>query len=155
MFKTTLKSVAIALSVLAAIVLILSAVDVTRTVSANGKELSLKVTVVDLDGVPVHNAVVKVNDQTFFTDNKGNSPNFALLNVSNCYDASITEWGTVTVAVTKDGFVPAFVFNCVVYSDVPRKLTVKIYPADGSDLPYVCYVESPPDDYMRQIMQEP
>lgn len=152
MFKATIKSVAVALSVLAAIVLVLSVVDVADNVSTSGDDVLLKVTVVDLDGAPVHNAVVSVDGQSFFTDNKGNSPSILLAAVTNCYDSSLSEWGTVTVSIQKEGYVPAIIFNCVVYSGNSRKLTVKIYPDDGSELPYVSYVESPPDDYVRQLL---
>lgn len=131
--------------------MILTAVDGAQNVNALPKDTFLKVTVVDLDGVPVHNAEVTVGEQSFFTDNKGLSPSIQLVSFSNCYDASVTEWGTVTVKITKEGFSPCFVFNCVVYRDKTRRLTVKIYPKDASDLPYVCYVESPPDDYIKGL----
>lgn len=151
MFKTTLKSVAIALSALAAVIIALTAVDGARNVSASVKDTSLKVTVVDLDGLPVHNAEVKVGEQSFFTDNKGSSPSVELAALTNSYDSTVTDWGTVTVKVTKEGYVPTFVFNCVVYRNDTRRLTVKIYPVDGTDLPYVTYVESPPDEYLKSL----
>ncbi len=154
MFKTTLKSVAIALSVLAAVVLILTAVDGVKNVSAVSEATTIKITVVDLDGMPVHNAKVKVGEQSFFTDNKGLSPAIACDNITNSYDDSISDWGTITVEITKDGYTPTFVFNCVVYRGEMRKLTVRIYPADSSDLPYVNYVESPPDEYMQGLLGE-
>lgn len=152
MLKTTLKSVAVALSILAAVLLILTAVDGAKNLSASANNSYIKVTVVDLDGRPVHNAQVTVGQQSFYTDNKGLSPSIAVAELVNCYDVSLTDWGTVTVSVTKDGYAPTFVFNCVVYRGDTRKLTVKIYPQDGSDLPYVSYVESPPDEYIRNLV---
>ena len=154
MFKATFKSVAVALSVLAAIVLVLTAADGARNVSAVTKDTYIKVTVVDIDGSPVHNAKVTIGEQSFYTDNKGLSPLIALDDLSNCYDRSVTDWGTVTVGIVKEGYAPAFAFNCVVYREDTRKLTVRIYPRDGSDLPYVSYVESPPDEYIRGLLGE-
>lgn len=112
----------------------------------------LRVSVVDLNGLPVHNAQVTVNSAQFNTDNKGLSPAIELAELTNSYDGAITEWGTVTVTVTNADYVPAMVFNCVVYAGQSRKLTVKIYPKDGSDLPYTIYVESPPDDYIKGLL---
>lgn len=150
--KTTFKNVAVALAVLAVVIVLLTAIDGGITEQAASIKTYLKVTVVDLDGTPVHNAQVTVLGNTFNTDNKGLSPAMELDNPANCYDDSITEWRTVTVAVQKDGYAPAVVFNCVVYAGQTRKLTVKLYDADGSDLPYVTYVESPPDEYVKQLL---
>ena len=154
MFKTTLKSVAVALSILAAVLTALTVADGVRNVSATAKSTSIKVTVVDLDGIAVHNAEVTVEGKSFFTDNKGVSPSIDIETLSNCYDSAVSEWGTVTVQVAAEGFVPSFVFNCVVYRDDTRRLTVRLYPSDGSELPYVCYVESPPDDYVRGLFEK-
>ena len=154
MFKTTLKSVAVAPSFLAATLLILTAVDGAMDIAASAKDTYLKVTVVDLDGLPVHNAKVMIGDQHFFTDNKGMSPSVQLNALSNCYDDAIADWGTVTVAVTCDGYTPSFVFNCIVYRSSTRRLTVKMYPSDGSELPYVSYVEAPPDDYIKSLLKD-
>lgn len=150
--KTTLKSVAVALTILAVVVILLTVADGGLTKQTASTKTFLKVTVVDLNGAPVHNAQVTVLGNTFNTDNKGLSPAMELDNPTNCYDENITEWRTVTVVVQKDGFAPAVVFNCVVYSGQTRKLTVKLYNADGSELPYVTYVESPPDDYVKQLL---
>lgn len=149
--KATIKSVAVALTVLAVVVAILLVVDgsVAKNVSA-GNKTYLRVSVIDLDGKPVHNAQVQVDGNTFNTDNKGLSPAIELGSLANSYDGAITEWGTVTVTVTKADCTPAVVFNCIVYAGQTRKLTVKVYPTDGSDLPYTVYVESPPDDYVRE-----
>ncbi len=136
---------------LAAIMLILGIAESVGYVSAAVDDNLLRVSVVDLDGAPVHNAVVTVGEQSFFTDNRGMSPNIALGQLSNCYDSAVTEWGTVNLSVSKQGYTPAFVFHCVVYRSQMRTLTVRLYPLDDSELPYVCYVESPPDSYMRQL----
>lgn len=153
MFKATLKSVAVALSVLAAIILILTAVDGAQNMTASAKNTFVKVAVVDLDGNPVHNAEVTVEEQTFFTDNNGLSPSIELKTLSNSYDPSVAEWGTVTVTVVGKGYIPTFVFNCVVFRNQTRQLTVRIYPEDASELPYVTYVESPPNDYLQHLLQ--
>lgn len=150
--KATFKSVAVALSILAVVVIVLMAVDANSATDVLSKKTYIRVTVVDLNNAPVHNARVTIGEQSFNTDNKGLSPNIELSGLTNCYDGDIAEWKTVTVAVQKDGYAPAVTFNCVVYVNQTRKLTVKLYPADGSDLPYVTYVESPPDDYVKEII---
>ena len=151
--KATLKGVAIALSILAMVIVILSAVDAANNVTVSATDTYIKVAVVDLNDTPVHNAKITIGSQSFFSDNKGLSPAIQLRQYTNCYDSSITEWGTVTVIVEKDGYTPTFVFNCVVYNGQTRKLTVKVYPQDTSELPYVSYVESPPDDYIKSLLQ--
>lgn len=151
--KATFKSVAVALAILAVVVGVLAAVDASSNMAVAVTNTYIKVAVVDLDGVPVHNAKVTVGGTSFYTDNKGLSPSVELATLSNSYDSSITEWGTVTVVVEKEGFVPTFVFGCVVYSGQTRKLTVKTYPKDTSELPYVSYVESPPDDYIKGLLK--
>ena len=150
--KATFKSVAVALAILVVVVGVLAAVDANANAAVAVSNTYIKVAVVDLNGAPVHNAKVTVGEVSFYTDNKGLSPSIELATLSNSYDASITEWGTVTVKVEKDGFVPTFVFNCVVYNGQTRKLTVKTYTKDGSELPYVSYVESPPDDYIKSLL---
>ena len=151
--KATFKSVAVALAILIIVVGVLAAVDASSRVAVAVSNTYIKIAVVDLDGAPVHNAKVTVGDASFYTDNKGLSPSIELSILSNSYDPAITEWGTVTVMVEKDGMVPTFVFNCVVYNGQTRKLTVKTYAVDSSELPYVCYVESPPDGYVQGLMK--
>ena len=150
--KATFKNVAVALAILVVVIGALAAVDAANNVSVSVSNTFIKVAVVELDGTPVHNAKVTVGKVSFYTDNKGLSPSIELATISNSYDSSITEWGTVTVLVEKDGYVPTFVFNCVVYNGQTRKLTVKTYTQDGSELPYVNYVESPPDDYVQGLL---
>ena len=150
--KATLKGVAIALSILAMVIVILSAVDAANDVTVSATDTYVKIAVVDLNDEPVHNAGITIGAQNFFTDNKGLSPSIELSQYTNCYDSKITEWGTVTVIIEKDGYTPTFVFNCVVYAGQTRKLTVKVYPKDASELPYVSYVESPPDDYIQSLI---
>ena len=150
--KATLKGLAIALSILAMVVVILSAVDAASDVTVSATDTYIKIAVVDLNDEPVYSAKVTIGEQSFFTDNKGLSPSIELARYTNCYDSAITEWGTVTVTIEKDGYTPTFVFNCVVYNGQTRKLTVKVYPQDASELPYVSYVESPPDDYVKGLL---
>lgn len=150
--RATIKNVAVALAILAVVVGVFMAVDASSKAAVAVANTYIKIAVVDLDGLPVHNAKVTVGEVSFFTDNKGLSPSIELATLCNSYDAMITEWGTVTVKVEKDGYVPTFVFNCVVYNEQTRKLTVKIYTQDASELPYVTYVESPPDGYIQGIL---
>ena len=152
--KATLKSIAVALSILAMVIVILSAIDGANNVTVSATDTYVKVAVVDLDNAPVHNAKITIGEHSFYTDNKGLSPAIELANFSNCYDSAVTDWGTVTVLIEKDGYAPTFVFNCVVYSGQTRKLTVKIYGVDASDLPYVSYVESPPDEYLKSLLNK-
>lgn len=150
--KATFKNIAVALSILAMVMVVLAAVDKASSVTALNGKTYIKVTVVDTDGKPVHNAQVSVCGATFLTDNKGVSPSIEIAELNNRYDVSVTDWVTNDVIIKCDGFVPAIVFNCVSYAGQTRKLTVKIYPKDSSDLPYVSYVESPPDEYAKTLL---
>ncbi len=133
------------------VLVVLSAIDKANDVEVSASKTAIKVTVVDLNNNPVHNAVVTVDGNTFFCDNNGNSPAIEIASLSNCYDQNISSWHTTTVIVTKEGYVPTVVLNCVIFDKETRKLTVKIYAVDESRLPYVCYVETPPDDYLKQL----
>lgn len=150
--KVTFKNLAFTLTVLAMIIVVLTAVDTASSIDVNKTDSFLRVTVVDLDDKPVHNAEISLCGATFFTDNKGLSPNIQLPEETNFYNGEITQWHTVNVVVKKDGYVPAVVLNCVVYDNQTRRLTVKLYQSDGSDLPYVCYVESPPNDFLQEMI---
>ncbi len=151
--KATLKNVAAALSLLALVIVVLTAIDHSVNVSASVSDTHIRVTVVDLDNNPVHNAKVTVLGSSFYTDNKGLSPAIEIGALTNCYDVNISEWGTVTVVVEKEGYPPAVALNCVCYNKQTRKLTVKLYGDDQSELPYVTYVESPPDDYIKTLLK--
>lgn len=151
--KTTFKNVAIVIVILSMVMVILTAIDKANDVEVSASKTAIKVTVVDLDNNPVHNAIVQIGGNTFFCDNNGNSPVIEIDRPVNCYDQSITTWYTQTVVITKDGYVPTVVLNCVVFDNETRKLTVKVYPVDESKLPYVCYVETPPADYVNQLLK--
>lgn len=133
------------------VLVVLAAIDKANDIGVSASKTAIRVTVVDLDNKPVHNAVVTINGNTFYCDNNGNSPTIEMTTLSNCYDANISSWHTQTVVITKEGYVPTIVLNCVVFDKQTRKLTVKIYPIDQSNLPYVCYVETPPDEYLNQL----
>lgn len=152
MIKASFKNVAIVLSVLFVALVFFAVFDEVSDVNVSESVTHLRVTVVDLNDQPVHGASVAVGDVEFFTDNKGLSPTISLPFATNFYDSSITEWFTVNVVVTKEGYVPTVVVNCVMYDKQTRQLKVKVYPSDGSDLPYVCYVESPPNDYLQSLI---
>ncbi len=153
MIKANFKNVAVSLVVLLVAIVFLVTLDGALNVSAV-ENSTLRVTVLDLNDCPVHNAEVSVCGMKFFTDNKGLSPTISLPQTTNCYDEAITEWFSVNVVVTKDGYVPTVVVNCVIYENQTRKLTVKIYASDSSDLPLVCYVESPPNEYLQQLISQ-
>lgn len=121
-------------------------------VLAPQSETYLRVSVVDLDDKPVHNAKITVGEESFFSDNKGLSPTIRLESLHNSYDSSISSWHTVNVSVQATGYVSALVFNCVVYDAQTRRLTVRLYAKDSSNLPYVCYVESPPSEYVKDLL---
>lgn len=153
MIKANFKNVAIVLSVLFVTLVFFAIFDEVSAVNVSESVTYLRVTVVDLNDKPVHGAEIGVGDVEFFTDNKGLSPTISLPFETNSHDSSITEWFTVNVVVTKEGYVPTVVVNCVVYDNQTRQLKVKVYPSDGSDLPYVCYVESPPNDYLKSLIE--
>ena len=150
--KSTLKSVAIVAIIIGLVVAVFVAVDNASVATNQDSKTYVRVKVVDLQNNPVHNAQVTVCGQTFFTDNNGNSPLIELSLLTNSYDNSITSWHTTNVVVTANGYVPATVFNCVAYHLQTRNLTVKIYPTDSSNLPFVCYVESPPTEYIQGLV---
>ena len=154
--KLTFKNVAVVTAVLIVTLVVLSSVTYLPSGSINQTKPMLKVNVVDLDGNPVHNATVSVigTDIAFNTDNKGVSPLMELPVTTNLYDPNVTSWYCVNLRIAKGGFVDTFVFNCVVYQDSLRTLTVKIYPQDASNLPYVCYVESPPNQYLDGLISQ-
>lgn len=150
--KATFKSVAIALGLLAVVMVCLVVVDGVRAKETATGVTSLRVTAVDLDGMPIHNAEVRVCDDSYFCDNKGRSPQIVPTQLHNSYNEAITDWFTLHVVVCADGYVPSVIINCVVYVGQSREVTVKLYPVDGSELPYVTYVESPPSDYLEKLI---
>lgn len=152
--KATLKSIIVALTVLAVVVGTLLVLDAGNVVGVKKSITAIKVTAVDLSGNSIHNASVTVCGQTFFTDDKGCSPQITPNVLVNCYDGSITDWYTTTIAVTCDGYVPSVVFNAVLFDGQTRRLIVKMYPVDDSELPFVSYVESPPDEYVKKILTD-
>lgn len=148
--KTSWKNVALFLAALSMVLVVLTAIDTAAEMQTDASVTLLRVTVVDLQDVPLHNAEVTVFGQTFFTDNNGRSP-VIQAEEQNSY-GDITSWHTATVTVQKQGFVPAVVINCVLTDGRQRDLKVRLYGVDGSDLPYVCYVESPPKQYLEGLL---
>ncbi|MCM1289174.1 MAG: hypothetical protein NC132_00740 [Corallococcus sp.] len=152
--KATFRNTAFVLVILAAVLSVLAVTDRNNAEIKTAKtDTCVRLNVTDLDGNPVHNAKVTVCGETFFTDNKGLSPSIQILDPQNAFDNNVTDWHTVDVIIKKDGYVPTIMFNCVVYDKQTRKISVKIYPLDASDLPYVCYVESPPDDFVKDMIK--
>lgn len=152
--RATFRNIAFALVLLSAVLSVLAVVDRNNAeIKTAQTDTYVRLTVLDLDGIPVHNAQVSVCGETFFTDNKGLSPSIQVTKLKNSFDNSVTDWHTVDIVIKKEGYVPTVMFNCVVYDKQMRKITVKIYPTDASDLPYVCYVESPPDDFVKNVVK--
>ncbi|MCM1043293.1 MAG: hypothetical protein NC350_03680 [Corallococcus sp.] len=138
-------------------VIFFGSLDLSRNAYAVPDEGNvLKVEVVDTSGNAVHNAQITVIGEsiTFNTDNKGRSPSIAVKETTNWYDVSIKEWFCINLRISKEGYVDTFVFNCVIGVGSVRNLKVKIYKTDDSQLPYVCYVESPPDDYIKGLTNQ-
>ena len=152
MIKATFKNIAVSMIILSLVIVVLTTVDRVTDVTASMTDTYLRVTVLDLNDKPVSNAKVTVDGAKFSTDSKGLSPTVLLANMHNSYDSSITDWYTVNVQVQCDGYVSAVVFNCIVYNKQTRRLPARLYPRDESNLPYVCYVESPPSDYVKGIL---
>lgn len=152
MVKANLKNIAISLVILSVVIVLLTVIDGTRGITVSQSDTYLRVTVVDLQDNPIHNAKISIGTEGYYTDNNGLSPAIKLVSPQNSYDSAITKWHTVNVTVQKEGYVAAVVINCVVYDAQTRRLTVRIYPNDSSNLPYVCYVESPPNEYVQQLL---
>lgn len=154
MIKANFKNIALSLAVLLVVIVLFSVLDSVLEVGVASVQTYLRVAVVDLNEQPVHDATISVCNLKFLTDNKGLSPLIELPTVVNKYDSAITDWFAVNVVVIKDGYVPTVVTNCIVYCAETRRLTVKVFSNDGSDLPFVCYVESPPNDYLKSLIEQ-
>lgn len=152
--KATFKSIIISLTILATVIGTLLVLDAGNVITVKKDVTAVKVTAVDLSGKALQNASITVGEQTFFTDDKGCSPQISLDALSNCYEPSEKGWYTTTIVVTCDGYVPSVVFNTVLFQGQTRKLTVKLYPSDKSELPFVAYVESPPDEYVKKLLTD-
>lgn len=154
--KATLKNVSVALAILAVVVAALAICDdsLPSVSSAGNAATYVRVCVTDLQGMSVHNARVTVLGQTFCTDNNGRSPLIDVSSAGNAYDSAAVGWKTVTAVVCCEGYVAAVALNYTVLCGETRNVTVKVYPVDASDLPYVCYVEAPPAEYMQQLIGE-
>lgn len=62
-------------------------------------------------------------------------------------------YGTVTLIVTKQGYLPTILSDCIVYLNADRKLTVNLFPNDGSlEVGYVTLCESPSDEWVRSLL---
>lgn len=144
--------VIIPIFLLSLIVFTLAALDTSRGVYNDKTKTLLCVTVQDLDGLPVGGATVTVieTNQKFTTDKQGKTAFIPLKKTA----PNGENWFTVTLTVKAEGFVDTVLFDCVVYDDASRMVAIRIYPFDGSPLPYVAYTETPPDAYIRRILTE-
>ena len=133
------------------IVATLFALDNSRGVYNDKNNTLLCVTVINLDGRPVENATVTIVEtgQKFVTDKQGKT---LLIPLSRNAVAQY-EWFHVTLTIKAENYVDTILIDCAIYDDMTRYVTVKIYPMDGT-LPYVVYTESPPDDYIRKILEK-
>jgi len=138
--------------IISIIVATLAAVDNARGVYNDKNNTLLCVTVINLDGQAVEGATITIIEtgQKFVTDKQGKT---MPIPISRSVVAQY-EWFHVTLTIKAKNFVDTIMINCAVYDDITRYLTVKIYPIDGSFLPYVVYTESPPDDYIRSILEK-
>ena len=149
--RVTVKNFIVSMCVMVALLVFVQILDNSLSVSASQGQ-SIRIIVTDINDRAVHNALVTVESHSgFYTDNNGYSPVIRLDGVENSYDKSITDWYTVTVTVSIEGYVDTVVLNCVVYAQQTRTLNVRIYPVDSSELSVVCYVESPPDSYLQSL----
>ena len=149
--RVTVKNFIVSMCVMVALLVFVQILDNSLSVSASQGQ-SIRVIVTDINDRAVHNALVTVESHGgFYTDNNGYSPVIRLDGVENSYYKSITDWYTVTVTVSIEGYVDTVVLNCVVYAQQTRTLNVRIYPVDSSELSVVCYVESPPDSYLQSL----
>ena len=134
--------------VLSAVNCCLWATSNTSGQQATDSTTKLAVTVIDLSGNLIENAVVKVVECgiTAKTDANGQTGELILSNLP----AQQLDWCGLTVTVTRSGYVNTAVIDCVVYYGRTRTLKVRMYDDDGS-LPYVCYVECPPSEYVEGL----
>ncbi len=71
------------------VMVVLVAVDKANGITVAANNTHIKITVVDLNNNPVHNAKVTVSGKSFYTDNNGYSPSIELQDLLNSYDADI------------------------------------------------------------------
>lgn len=149
--KYVLRSICVALLVFAAFVVTALIVE-SKTASVSVAPTQLRVHAEDLDGKPVVGAKVCACGVSVVTDVTGDAT-IVVSEPTNRYVAS-ANWCAADVVVVKDGFVPTVVVGCVYYVEQTRKLTVRMYQRDDSELPMVTYVESPPADYLKNLIDD-
>ncbi len=121
--------------------------------SAGKSITALKIKVTDLDGNAISKAQIKLVESgaSFFTDNNGLSPTMEIQISKTALNVN-ESWSTVTVVVSREGFVTTVLFNCVVPDNQTRgDLTIRLFKLDQSELPYVAIVEVPPDDFIQSL----
>ena len=127
----------------------LAVIDGTRGVYNNGHATKMVVLVCDLSGRPVPEAVVTVVEtgQKAVTDLMGKTQPIAIKRT----EPKKYDWFCVTVTIQAENFVDTVLFGCVVYDNFTRTVSVRIYPLDGSPLPFVAYSEIPPEEYILSL----
>lgn len=134
------------------IVVTLAAIDAARGVYNDQNTTKLTVFVTDLNGRPVAQATVTVIEtgQKSVTDAQGRTQPIAIRRDSQKkYD-----WFCVTVTIRAENFVDTVIFDCVIYDNMTRYVTVRIYPVDSSPLPYVAYTEIPPEEFILSLFEK-
>lgn len=139
--------------VLAIVVCSLSAVNVavnnqTQNYQSTGTA-SLVVEVVDFNNQPIDNAIINVIDtnSTTTSGTDGTTPSIFLSQIPFLDKG----WYGLTVTVKRSGYVDTVIYGCVILPNQTRTLKVRMYNDDGT-LPFVCYVECPPNDYIDKIL---
>ncbi len=130
-------------------VVTLAVIDGTRGVYNNQNTTKMSVFVLDLSGRPVPQATITIIEtgQKAVTDLQGKTQPIAIKRT----EPKKYDWFCVTVTIQAENFVDTVLFGCVVYDNLTRVVTVRIYPVDGSPLPFVAYTEIPPDEYVRSL----
>lgn len=153
--KSNWKVILIASVLLVNIVLGFMLIDSNVTGGKVTQATTLKVVVVDENNQKVEGATVAVlqTNLKFETNNLGQTKSIEVPTVPNWYDSKIKSWFCVNVAITHPNYVDTLVVGCVLTEGKLRILQVKVFEVDDSGLPYVSYVESPPDSYLKDIFK--
>lgn len=144
-------STIIFLSLLFVVILTLFVIDEYRGVYVSDNQSSIKVLVTDLQGNAIQNAKISFENSEayFFTDNHGYSPSIPLKRKTD----NKLDWFTVTLIIKASSYCDALLFDCVIYDFEQRFVQIRLYNDDGT-LPYVCYTETPPPNYIYQLLKE-
>ena len=113
-------------------------------------ETALVVKVLDLSGNPIEDAAVFIveTERVYYTGADG-----ATAEISVPIESG-DDWGTVTFAVIKDGFVEYILYNCVVYKNRTRNgPVVRLFECGENSPEITAFSENPPDGYSLQLIE--